>query len=507
MEELKQWFAKQFGLNVREDWLKSNINQAKSTNDRDSLYRKFLHSDIRDVSNGYLTNAHTTQSTIQLNGKICMQVDSLYDIGRSAYSQLRQCQGNDDTDFSEADNNDKKWEPKPTRMLLLTLNDGIRDVEAMEYQPIPELSYKTPIGAKILIIGPVTMRSAMILLDSQNIRLLGGSLPNLDGKGHQDRLRQLLNLPDDHPLATKINQNIPIPMEFINANNETINPLSIPRNKFNNDEKWVKKPYSASINTHQQVYDNIPQDKSLGNKSCKNEDIFIVDDDFDDADLLAMDEDIFSQHFQKPKNSKVDVKIEASTIKREYVLPIGSTKSNNDNLQPSHSGIIKNENDAYKLSEMQNTKLISTVDSENPILYLIDIENDLRKNSVTFPFTFHIKAYFSTLLSPLNSRNKWHVKARINDGTSYLDVDVSDQVLSEIIGFSAEKFNKLKLVSDQSERKLMQQGLKNCQQTLSQINCVMEIILNRSAVPLLIQLKQSTIYNMKNLITRVKCRH
>lgn len=34
-------------------------------------------------------------------------------------------------------------------MLLLTLNDGIRDIEAMEYQPIPELTYKTPIGAKV----------------------------------------------------------------------------------------------------------------------------------------------------------------------------------------------------------------------------------------------------------------------------------------------------------------------------------------------------------------------
>ena len=36
------------------------------------------------------------------------------------------------------------------------------------------------------------MRSKIILLKAQNIRLLGGNLPNLNGKGHEDRLQQLL---------------------------------------------------------------------------------------------------------------------------------------------------------------------------------------------------------------------------------------------------------------------------------------------------------------------------
>ena len=40
-------------------------------------------------------------------------------------------------------------DPKPTRMLLLNITDGTTDCQAMEYQPIPQVSVDTTPGTKV----------------------------------------------------------------------------------------------------------------------------------------------------------------------------------------------------------------------------------------------------------------------------------------------------------------------------------------------------------------------
>lgn len=42
-----------------------------------------------------------------------------------------------------------QFEPKPTRLLLMSLTDGMSDFQAMEYQPIPQLNTELTPGAKV----------------------------------------------------------------------------------------------------------------------------------------------------------------------------------------------------------------------------------------------------------------------------------------------------------------------------------------------------------------------
>lgn len=77
------------------------------------------------------------------------QVDSIVDVGSAAYAQLHKLKGKS-LDTGEGTHDHKKnYDPKPTRLLLLSLTDGITDIQAMEYMPIQELSCDLTPGTKV----------------------------------------------------------------------------------------------------------------------------------------------------------------------------------------------------------------------------------------------------------------------------------------------------------------------------------------------------------------------
>lgn len=74
---------------------------------------------------------------------------SIVDVGKPAYNQLQKLKGQS-LDTGEVQ--EKKFsEPKPTRLLLLQLSDGVRELQAMEYQPIPQLNVELLPGTKVLL--------------------------------------------------------------------------------------------------------------------------------------------------------------------------------------------------------------------------------------------------------------------------------------------------------------------------------------------------------------------
>lgn len=62
------------------------------------------------------------------------------------------------------------------RVLKMYLTDGHQRVAAMEYRPIPVLHTKLTPGSKCLIMGPVRCVNAVLLLESKNVKLLGGEV-------------------------------------------------------------------------------------------------------------------------------------------------------------------------------------------------------------------------------------------------------------------------------------------------------------------------------------------
>lgn len=59
------------------------------------------------------------------------------------------------------------------RVLLLTLTDGIQEVKAMEYEPIPQININLQPGVKIKLTGPITARRGQLLLKVRHSKYEG----------------------------------------------------------------------------------------------------------------------------------------------------------------------------------------------------------------------------------------------------------------------------------------------------------------------------------------------
>lgn len=87
----------------------------------------------------------------------------------------------------------------------------------------------------------------------------------------------------------------------------------------------------------------------------------------------------------------------------------------------------------------------------------------------------HLKAFIVTLLGKLSSRNGlWCVCAMISDGTGYLDVELSDEVLTGLLGFSVAEKGILK--RDPVRRGELDTGMRRCLEELVDMCCVMTVV-------------------------------
>lgn len=85
-----------------------------------------------------------------------------------------------------------------------------------------------------------------------------------------------------------------------------------------------------------------------------------------------------------------------------------------------------------------------------------------------------VKAFIVTLLGKMTSKDgEWRVCTTITDGTGYLDVVLSDAVLTGLLGFSVAEKGVLK--RDAARRGEIDAGMKRCQEELVDMCCVMTI--------------------------------
>ncbi|CAG5923688.1 unnamed protein product [Menidia menidia] len=108
-----------------------------------------------------------------------------------------------------------------------------------------------------------------------------------------------------------------------------------------------------------------------------------------------------------------------------------------------------------------------------PFTYLSLLEELLSKPHPQ-PTEINVKAFIVTLLGKLSSNNSaWSIFATISDGTGYLDVELSNEVLTGLLGFSVTEKGVLK--RDPSRRSQLDAGMRRCQEELVDMCCIMKI--------------------------------
>lgn len=81
-------------------------------------------------------------------------------------------------------------------MMRLELSDGEKTVMAMEVSIIPILNTKLNPGCKFMLSGPIRCINKVLLLEKNNITLLGGEVEEfLIDNAYENILRKIIGLP------------------------------------------------------------------------------------------------------------------------------------------------------------------------------------------------------------------------------------------------------------------------------------------------------------------------
>ncbi|UYV71498.1 RMI1, partial [Cordylochernes scorpioides] len=129
---------------------------------KDAMYTQWLYSDLQVLECPSLPPGLFTTEKYFLEGRYTLQVRPLlttinymYDISRSAYSQLTKLTGlaneNAEVTAAPADEPPPPWEVKPTRMLLINFTDGVNSIDGFEFSPINCLHLSLPPGTKVCL--------------------------------------------------------------------------------------------------------------------------------------------------------------------------------------------------------------------------------------------------------------------------------------------------------------------------------------------------------------------
>ncbi|XP_030763268.1 recQ-mediated genome instability protein 1-like isoform X2 [Sitophilus oryzae] len=136
-----------------------------------------------------------------LTGKYPLQMIQITDISKPKLWQIQKIRSSSAKN-TEADNDFGK------RVLQLTLTDGVQQVEAMEFKPIPCLNLNLPPGVKIQIVGPLMVRNGRLMLETQHVKVLGGHVEEDRVKyAAENVLARALGL-EENPDPYIINENI-----------------------------------------------------------------------------------------------------------------------------------------------------------------------------------------------------------------------------------------------------------------------------------------------------------
>lgn len=140
----------------------------------------------------------------------------------------------------------------------------------------------------------------------------------------------------------------------------------------------------------------------------------------------------------------------------------------------SNSGGVLGNDSARSVNTRKHSSTPALTLTSSPFTYLCLLEQMVSRPG--FQTTeIRLKAFIVTLLGKLSSRNNaWNICATISDGTGYLDVQLSDEVLRDLLGFSVEEKDVLR--RDPSQRGRLELGMRRCQEELVDMCCIMTLV-------------------------------
>ena len=178
------------------------------------------------------------------------------------------------------------------------------------------------------------------------------------------------------------------------------------------------------------------------------------------------------QDFVRVTPVPATIKLEPFTVKKEI------SKLNQEAFNLAQETVqIKQDSPLCTELGVVNVKqeyLNSSKATEPAFTYLIELNgmvNSALKQRV------RTKTYISTLIGKLdfNGGRYWSLLLKINDGTSVMEVSVSDGVLCELIGFQTSDCLRVKQRGSKQEKVTMSEGLKKCQKRLIEMSCFMDL--------------------------------
>lgn len=177
---------------------------------------------------------------------------------------------------------------------------------------------------------------------------------------------------------------------------------------------------------------------------------------------------------QGPGRDRESVANTTETSGSSCRLPSNSSRS----VTPQGQSYTSSSAECDRLSAKKGPQSGSSVPAltltSPPFTYLCLLEEMMSKPHPCAT-EIRVKAFIVTLLGKLSSNSGvWRVCATISDGTGYLDVELSNEVLTGLLGFSVAEKGPLK--RDPARRGELDAGMRRCQEELVDMCCVMTIV-------------------------------
>jgi len=443
----------------------------------DFVAQQWLLADFQQLKIKSLPANLKNSPVVKLDENYLLQVAYIINVGLSAYSQhLRISKGQENN--SEVTAEEKiysKWEPRSKRMLLLHLTDGTQEIQAMEYVFIPQLNLDIIPGSKILIKGPVECRRGVFLLRPNNVMLLGGEVEELVKlNAPENVLARILGKPENpNPVYGSYTIKTFNPDEADESSMIGVSTLdgskgkaevggsqcSLNVTRATQPTQPTQKWKSSSCSTFpvgrekRTLNDNqLPPAKKLhqhppppppSSMNRQPSDAEIFPDDDDDILLLAADIPVDVVEPEPAQHPADTPSLAHSTVSRSM-----APASSSFHFNAVNAAIVANLSANWTPPASFSS---SCNDPARPFTYL---SAHLRQRSPGDPAaTICVKGFISTIRTKLEAREgKWRLGAKINDGSSGMDVDFAHEVLEGLIGYSPMGLKSLMAKDGENKR-------------------------------------------------------